>query len=75
MPERPIASAAIQTPKVVANWTMIEIGTSSKVMMTGRSTKAQARPAARLPKTVSSNTGATLPKPTWPASPVMIASR
>ena len=33
---------------------------------TARITNAQAMPAARLPKTVSRNTGAKLPKPSWP---------
>ena len=35
---------------------------------TGSSTNAQAMPAARLPKTVSRNTGATLAKPSGPAT-------
>ena len=38
MPERPIASAAIHTPKVQANWTISEIGTSRRPLVSGRST-------------------------------------
>ena len=59
MPDNPIASAAIQTPKVQANCTISAIGTSSQAdAVNGRSAYAQATPAARLPNKVSRNTGA-----------------
>ena len=58
MPDSPIASAAIQTPRVQANWTITEIGTSSRPLVNDHSAYAQAMPATRLPKTVSRNTGA-----------------
>ena len=75
MPERPSASAAIQTPKAVANWTITVIGTSCSWRLRAPSRNPQAMPAARLPKTVSRNTGAKLAKPSGPAIAVMIASR
>src|SRR5262245_58173729 len=60
-PERPIASARIQTPNVVTNCRITAVGTSRIRAVHLRVSHPSAGPTTRLPATANRNVGATDP--------------
>ena len=68
-------SASIQRPKVAANWTMMEDGTSRILSTMRMVTCAANHPAARLSGSTSAKDAARKPALKWPAASVPTASR